>query len=100
MITEIATGEDVKRTSQTPEGHDQARLYEPKVGDRISDNDPRTRRQLTIRRVWWPTSGNRDEAKAIVDDAVGRPFSILLRRIHTDGKKRQSGFNLVIEEKT
>ena len=79
---------------QRAEGEMQTGL---RVGDKIKDNDPRmANRVLIVKRLWFPLSGDRDQARVIVDDSVGRPFSILLRRIYTDGKPRRSGFDLVV----
>lgn len=69
-------------------------MRQVQVGDTIIDNDPRMRdRKLTIVRLWFPLSGT-EGAKAIVRER-NREYSILLRRIHTDGKARKSGFSLV-----
>lgn len=66
-----------------------------KVGDRLHDNDPRMKpRVLTI-----VAMGVRTEHGFLDVDAVsrsGRVFSILVRRIHADGKPRRSGFDLEV----
>lgn len=59
-----------------------------KVGDRIKDNDPRSsHRVLTITDI-LPNG-------VVAKDSTGREFGYLLRRIHTDGKVRRSGMNLL-----
>ncbi len=60
-----------------------------KVGDRIKDNDPRmsTNRVLTITAIL----PNGVQAK----DTLGRHRLYLRKSIHTDGKPRRSGFDLV-----
>ena len=61
---------------------------EIKVGDKIKDNDPRVgNRILTVREVGKKFV----EAKA----PSGRIVSIRMDRIHTDGKPRRSGFDLI-----
>jgi hypothetical protein len=58
------------------------------VGDKIKDNDPRMAgRTLTI-----VDAADPHYVKAA---HAGRFFSILRRRIYTDGKPRRSGFSLV-----
>jgi len=62
-----------------------------KVGDRIKDNDPRmgTARVLQIFEILPHI--------VLAENVVGRVFRILRRRIHTDGKPRRSGFDLLVE---
>jgi hypothetical protein len=61
------------------------------VGRRIKDNDPRMpARSLTI--VELLPFGVRAK------DISGRVFTILKRRIHTDGKPRRNGFTLLPKE--
>lgn len=64
-------------------------MDELKVGDRIKDNDPRmgTTRVLTISEL-LPYG-------VLAKDSGGRVFSLLKRRIYTDGKPRKSGFSLL-----
>lgn len=58
------------------------------VGRSMMDNDPRSRpRTLTI--VTLLPHG------VVANDRAGRSFTILKRRIHTDGKPRKSGFTLL-----
>lgn len=60
-------------------------------GRRIKDNDPRMpARSLTI--VELMPFGVRAK------DISGRTFTILKRRIHTDGKPRKGGFTLLTKE--
>lgn len=62
------------------------------VGDRIKDNDPRG----LFNRVLTIISLRSTFAETVtVEDANGRKFSILRRRIYTDGKPRRSGFSRV-----
>jgi len=59
-----------------------------KVGDKLKDNDPRVgNRILTVREIGHGFV----EAKA----PSGRIVSIRTDRIHTDGKPRRSGFDLI-----
>ena len=61
-----------------------------KVGDKIKDNDPRMRsrnRVLTIRVV--------ETRHVFASDSGGRGFNIKLERIHSDGKPRRGGFDLL-----
>lgn len=62
-----------------------------KVGDKIRDNDPRmgTNRVLTIAEI---SDGY------VVAVSWGRRFRIRADRIHADGKKRRSGFDLIAGE--
>lgn len=64
-------------------------MDELKVGDRIKDNDPRmsTNRVLTITAV-LPNGVQ-------AEDALGRRRLYLRKAIHTNGKPRRSGFDLV-----
>lgn len=63
---------------------------EIKVGDKLKDNDPRVgNRILAVREI----GKNFVEAKA----PSGRIVSIRVDRIHTDGKPRRSGFDLIRE---
>ena len=58
------------------------------IGSKIKDNDPRmTNRYLEVVEI-LPN-------KVAAKNFRGQVFLILLRRIHTDGKKRRSGFDLV-----
>lgn len=65
---------------------------ELKVGDKLRDNDPRMQHRslLTIVRI-LPNG-------VLADDLSGRCFALLRRRIHTDGKPRRGGFDLVRAE--
>lgn len=60
-----------------------------KIGDKLKDNDPRMsyRRVLTILEI-LPNG-------VMAEDSVRRVFTILRRRIYTDGKARRNGFDLV-----
>ncbi len=60
-----------------------------KIGDKIKDNDPRR----TYERVLTISSVGTKEVSAS-DDM--RNVRISLKRIHTDGKQRRSGFSLII----
>lgn len=64
-------------------------MSEIAVGDRIKDNDPRVGygRELTVVEV-LPYG-------VAAKDRSGRVFTILLRRIYTDGKPRRNGFDLL-----
>lgn len=63
----------------------------PKVGDRMKDNDPRmSGRVLTVTEV-LPNG-----VAAI--DSIGRIRLYLRKHIHTDGKTRRSGFSLISGE--
>ena len=63
--------------------------HEPKVGDRLRDNDPRMskRPQLTITHIYPNGVG--------AQTGLGREVTILRRRIYADGKPRRDGFSLV-----
>jgi len=62
-----------------------------KIGDKIKDNDPRAgNRVLTI--IGTDVTTRRVEAKA---HNSGRIVWIRESSIHTDGKPRRSGFDLV-----
>ncbi len=65
---------------------------EPKVGDRIKDNDPRmsSHRVLTIIEM-LPEHVMAEESEW----PLRRAFRIARKRIHTDGKPRRSGFDLL-----
>lgn len=59
-----------------------------KVGDKLKDNDPRVgNRILTVMKIGYSFV----KAKA----PSGRIVSIRMDRIHTDGKPRRSGFDLI-----
>lgn len=64
-----------------------------KIGDRIIDNDPRVTRDkriLVIEKI--------EGERVVCRDEYFKTFpvvKILIRRIHTDGKRRRSGFNLL-----
>jgi hypothetical protein len=59
-----------------------------KVGDRIKDNDPRMTARPALRIVAV------HETHVVAVD--GRfAFKVQIRRIHSDGKPRRSGFDLV-----
>lgn len=64
-------------------------MHELKVGDKIKDNDPRmgANRVLTITEV-MPNG-------VAAEDSIGNRRLYLRKSIHTDGKPRRSGFNLV-----
>ena len=64
-----------------------------KVGDLLHDNDPRmTGRVLTIVGNGLMTERGLTSVRA--KDRAGRTFSIAVKRIHIDGKKRRYGFTL------
>jgi hypothetical protein len=64
-----------------------------KIGDKIKDNDPRMgNRFLTI--IGTDVSTRRVEARV---NYSGRSVWIKESRIHTDGKPRRSGFDLVVK---
>lgn len=66
-----------------------------KVGDRLHDNDPRMKpRVLTIIAIGVRTEHGLLDVRA--KDRGGREFSILARRIHSDGKPRRGGFDLEV----
>jgi len=68
-----------------------------KLGDRLHDNDPRMKpRVLTIIGIGVRTEHGLLDVRA--KDRMGREFSILTRRIHTDGKSRRGGFDLEVAE--
>ena len=64
-----------------------------KVGDRIKDNDPRMGgRVLTICMV--ANSGDYVRAR----DSIGFERMYMAKRIHSDGKPRRTGFDLLKSE--
>lgn len=63
-------------------------MDELKVGDRIKDNDPRM-----LNRVLAITAILPNGVQA--EDSLGRRRLYLRKTIHTDGKPRRSGFDLV-----
>ena len=66
-----------------------------KVGDKIRDNDPRMNgRVLTIERIWHPMSMALP-SKLVCRDGIGRVRYIQLKLVHSDGKARRSGFDLI-----
>jgi hypothetical protein len=66
-----------------------------KIGDRLHDNDPRMKsRTLTITACGVRTEHGLLDVRA--KDRSGREFSILVRRIHSDGKPRRGGFDLEV----
>lgn len=61
-----------------------------KVGDVVSDNDPRTAaRKGTVVRV--------DSVYAYIDKGRKTPLRVLLCRIFTDDKVRRTGYSLVVK---
>ncbi len=64
-------------------------MDELKVGDKLKDNDSRT----TGRRVLTITAVLPNGVQA--EDALGRRRLYLRKSIHTDGKPRRGGFDLV-----
>lgn len=63
-------------------------MYEFTIGDKIADNDHRMiGRVLTITEV--------GAVSVVAINSNRSRFSILKRRIYTDGKPRKSGFRLV-----
>ena len=60
-----------------------------KVGSKIKDNDPRGTGNRILTVVELLPNG------VIAKGAGGRGFTLLRRRIYTDGKPRRSGFSLV-----
>lgn len=66
-----------------------------KPGDRLHDNDPRMKpRVLTI--VGNGLTTDRGLTSVRARDLGGRTFSIAVKRIHTDGRPRRSGFDLEV----
>lgn len=65
-------------------------MTELKVGDRIKDNEPRGPKDRVLTIVEILPHGVRAQ------DRTFRVFTILRRRIYTDGKPRRSGFDLVM----
>jgi len=65
-------------------------MHELKVGDKLKDNDPRMgdNRILTI--VELLPNG------VVAENCIGQRRRYLRKRIHTDGKARQSGMNLLM----
>lgn len=65
-----------------------------KIGDVLLDNDSRCKgRVLTVTRFGY---GLRMQKEAVhATDQNGRSVRISIKRIHTDGKPRRSGFDLV-----
>lgn len=59
------------------------------IGSKIRDNDPR----VTYDRVLTVTGTL--PFGVVAKDSNGRSYTILRRRIFTDGKPRRSGFSLV-----
>lgn len=58
------------------------------VGDKLKDNDPRmNNRILTITEV-LPNG-------VVAKDRIGRVRTYLMNRIHTDGRPRRGGFDLL-----
>lgn len=64
-------------------------MDELKVGDRIKDNDPR----MSKNRVLTITAILPNGVQA--EDSLGRRRLYLRKSIHTDGKLRRGGFDLV-----
>lgn len=65
-----------------------------KVGDKLKDNDPRTaNRVLTITSIGVIGVSGSESVRA--KGRAGPEVSISTKRIHTDGKPRRSGFDLV-----
>lgn len=65
-------------------------MDELRVGDKIRDNDPRSRENRVLTITELLPNGVTAE-----DDASGRRVAILRRRIYTDGKKRRGGFSFL-----
>ena len=66
-----------------------------KVGDKLKDNDSRmVGRVLTITAIGVSGVYGVESVRA-KSHANGQEVSISTRRIHTDGKPRRSGFDLV-----
>lgn len=69
-----------------------------KIGDKIKDNDPRMpERVLTITAIGLRTERGIENVRAKTRYS-SREFSISTRRIHTDGKPRRSGFDLMKDQ--
>lgn len=80
-----------------------------KKGDRIKDNDYRSPNrvlcivdfatwmsyQVSVRKGTGTNQCTSREQYAIAEDSSGRRVYIRLDRIHTDGKPRKSGFDLL-----
>lgn len=70
-----------------------------KPGDKIIDNDPRVMSNRVLRVI--ETDSQYAYCFPAGDTLLARktPFRILLKRIHTDGKPRRSGFSLIEDER-
>lgn len=70
-----------------------------KPGDTLIDNDPRMPgRRLVIESLGVITERGTESVVARSVYGRGRLYTILVRRIHSDGKPRRSGFTLVAQE--
>lgn len=70
-----------------PQRHLEDEMSELKIGDKVKDNDPRS-----LHRVLTITSVGNETVMAVF---AARHSRISIRRIHTDGKPRRSGFSLL-----
>lgn len=65
-----------------------------RIGDRIKDNDPRVGERVLVIQALLPNEAA--PTKVLAGSPFGgRPVSILLARVHTDGKPRRTGFSLL-----
>ena len=65
-------------------------MHELKVGDKLKDNDPRMGDNRILMIVELLPNG------VIAENISGKRRRYLRKRIHTDGKPRKSGMNLVM----
>lgn len=68
-----------------------------KVGDQLSDNDPRMSGRTLKISEFFASGGNVYARAGWARGNAMRQVEIRLDRIHTDGKTRRSGFSLVKE---
>lgn len=66
-----------------------------KIGDKIKDNDPRVGDRIL--EITGFEDGKFGEKRVLAKTPFGATVKIMMRRIHTDGKPRRSGFDLVEE---
>ena len=68
-------------------------MKELKIGDKLKDNDPRMPNRALLEIIDL-CDGNRITART----GIGAYVKVSVQRIHADGKKRRSGFDLVRED--
>lgn len=66
-----------------------------KVGDKIKDNDPRMGNRVLIITALGLRTDRGVESVRAKSPYHKREYSISTRRIHTDGKPRRGGFDLI-----